>query len=189
MLAVNRTDILTSGPNYPIATFLDNGTERARFTLGGSLAVGTTTANYGVTIASSTASQLSLSAGAGIAQWAFRNAGGNFYLSTTTVQGTATSSLATLSIDGTSGTTSVWALNVLATGANATSTIEGNLNVKGTLKIGANSVYLSESGIFSNTGSSFDLSGSGQNITVANSSLSVGTTTSFIASLTSASIS
>lgn len=44
------------------------------------------------TISSSTASQLSLSDGtAGDSQWTFRNAGGNFYLSTTTVQGVSTS--------------------------------------------------------------------------------------------------
>src|SRR5690606_19009437 len=47
---------------------------------------------------SSTSSQLSLSAGAGISQWTFRNAGGNLYLSTTTVAGTATSTQAALTI-------------------------------------------------------------------------------------------
>ncbi|KND46770.1 MAG: hypothetical protein AB201_03475, partial [Parcubacteria bacterium C7867-006] len=89
-LIVDRTDFPTTGPNFPIATFLSNGTERARFTHGGSLAIGTTTAYYGVTIASSTGPQLSLSDGAGIAQWTFRNAGGNLYAQTTTVAGTAT---------------------------------------------------------------------------------------------------
>jgi hypothetical protein len=52
---------------------------------------------------SSTGSQLALSAGAGLAQWAFRNAGGNFYLSTTTVAGTSTTTLAALSINVTPG--------------------------------------------------------------------------------------
>jgi hypothetical protein len=65
----------------------------------GLVAIGTTTPNYLLTIASATAPQLSLSAGAGISQWAFRNAGGNFYLGTTTVAGTATSSVSALSIN------------------------------------------------------------------------------------------
>lgn len=65
-----------------------------------SIAIGTTTSYYyTVTIASSTQAQLSLSAGAGLAQWAFRNAGGNFYLATTTVAGTATSSVSAFSIN------------------------------------------------------------------------------------------
>jgi hypothetical protein len=54
-------------------------------------------------ISASGNAQLSLSAGAGFAQWAFRNAGGNFYLATTTTDGTATSSLSALSILGASG--------------------------------------------------------------------------------------
>jgi hypothetical protein len=78
----------------------------------GQVGVGTSTVssvnNYQLTISSSTASQLSLSADAGIAQWAMRNAGGNFYLSTTTVDGTATTSISALEISGTGfGTTTV----------------------------------------------------------------------------------
>ncbi len=53
-----------------------------------------------LTVASSTASQLSLSAGAGLAQWTMRNAGGNLYFSTTTVAGTATTSTAALTLQG-----------------------------------------------------------------------------------------
>lgn len=67
-----------------------------------SMAIGTSTISNAMsatlTLASSTASQLSLSAGAGLAQWAFRNAGGNLYFATTTVAGTATSSVAALEI-------------------------------------------------------------------------------------------
>jgi hypothetical protein len=64
----------------------------------GSVGIGTTTPMWALTIASTTGSQLSLSAGAGIAQWTFRNAGGNLYLSTTTVSGTATSTMPALTI-------------------------------------------------------------------------------------------
>lgn len=64
------------------------------------LLVGTSTAsNYQLTIASSTAPQLSLSASGGFAQWIMRNAGGLFYLATTTTAGTATSSVSALSIN------------------------------------------------------------------------------------------
>lgn len=52
---------------------------------------GTSTAgNFGVTISTSTAPQLSLSAGTGIPQWTFRNAGGNLYIGPTNTTGTAT---------------------------------------------------------------------------------------------------
>ena len=65
---------------------------------------GTSTAgNFGVTIATSTAPQLSLSAGSGIAQWVMRNAGGNLYLATTTVAGSATSTPSAFTILGASG--------------------------------------------------------------------------------------
>ncbi|MFZ2484767.1 MAG: hypothetical protein WAW81_02415, partial [Minisyncoccia bacterium] len=65
--------------------------------------IGTSTPMYQLTVASSTGPQLSLSDSAGIAQWAFRNAGGNLYFATTTVAGTATTTLAALTIIGSSG--------------------------------------------------------------------------------------
>ncbi|MDO8728833.1 MAG: hypothetical protein Q7K26_02955, partial [bacterium] len=61
--------------------------------------IGTTTPTWLLNPTSATAPQLSLSAGAGVSQWAFRNAGGNLYLATTTVAGTATSSVSSLSIN------------------------------------------------------------------------------------------
>lgn len=69
----------------------------------GRLGIGTSTPTWLLNPYSASASQLALSAGAGIAQWAFRNAGGNLYLATTTVAGTATSSPSALSIIGDSG--------------------------------------------------------------------------------------
>jgi len=51
---------------------------------------------------STTLPQLALSAGAGIAQWTMRNAGGSLFLATTTVAGTATTSISALSILNTS---------------------------------------------------------------------------------------
>jgi disulfide bond formation protein DsbB len=65
--------------------------------------ISTTTPYYNLTVASTTGPQLSLSAGAGIAQWVQRNAGGNLYFATTTVAGTATTTVAAFSILGTSG--------------------------------------------------------------------------------------
>src|SRR6185295_3709706 len=65
----------------------------------GLVGVGTSTPSWLLTIASSTSAQLALSAGAGISQWTFRNAGGNLYFATTTTAGTATSSVSALTID------------------------------------------------------------------------------------------
>lgn len=66
----------------------------------GANAMGTSTVGqYGLTVASSTKPQLSLSAGAGVSQWVMRNAGGLFYLATTTVAGTATSTVSAFSIN------------------------------------------------------------------------------------------
>ncbi len=91
------------------------------------IGVGTSTPEYGITIATSTKSQLALSAGAGIAQWAFRNAGGNLYLSTTTVLGTATTSISALEIAGDGfGTTTLRGLSILG---QATSTSNVGFNI------------------------------------------------------------
>ena len=68
-----------------------------------SMLIGTTTGLYSLTISTTTAPQLSLSSGAGLAQWIFRNAGGNLYLATTTVAGNATTTTSALTIIGSSG--------------------------------------------------------------------------------------
>lgn len=66
--------------------------------------LGTTTMGLGtLTVASTTGPQLTLSSGAGNAQWTMRNAGGNLYIATTTLAGTATSSPTGISILGSSG--------------------------------------------------------------------------------------
>ncbi|MDO8728342.1 MAG: SdiA-regulated domain-containing protein, partial [bacterium] len=79
--------------------FNTNSTEKVRINSSGNVGIGTTTPTWLLNPSSATASQLALSAGAGISQWAFRNAGGNLYFATTTVAGTATSSLSALTID------------------------------------------------------------------------------------------
>lgn len=96
-------------------------TEKLRIRGDGTVGIGTTTPFYRLTLASTTQPQLSLSAGAGLAQWTMRNAGGNFYLSTTTVAGTSTTTLAALAINGTTGalslgTTTAGTLKVAADG-------------------------------------------------------------------------
>lgn len=91
-------------PANDIFAIYTNGLERFRADDGtGRSAFGTTTPALGIlTLASSTGSQLVLSDGsAGDAQWTMRNAGGNFYLSTTTVAGTATTSPSAFTINGT----------------------------------------------------------------------------------------
>ncbi len=102
-------------------------TEYFRVNRSGYVGIGTTTPTNKLTVADATASQLTLSAGAGISQWAFRNAGGNLYLSTTTVAGTATSSIAALEISGSGfGTTTVRGLNI---SGQATSTSNVGWNI------------------------------------------------------------
>jgi hypothetical protein len=84
----------------------------------GNVGIGTTTPQWLLNPYSATASQLSLSAGAGISQWAFRNAGGNLYFATTTIDGTATTTTSALTIIGSTGnvgigtTTPAWKLTV-----------------------------------------------------------------------------
>lgn len=65
----------------------------------GRLGLGTTTPTWLLNLASASAPQLALSAGAGSPQWTMRNAGGNLYFATTTVAGTATSSPAALTLN------------------------------------------------------------------------------------------
>lgn len=62
--------------------------------------IGTTspTSPFLLNVSTTTTSQLSLAAGAGIPQWTFRSVGGNLYISTSTVAGTATTSVAALSL-------------------------------------------------------------------------------------------
>lgn len=65
------------------------------------MAIGTSTAySYQLTVASSTAPQLALSERAGVAQWTMRNNGGNLSISTTTIAGTATTSIDALRLVG-----------------------------------------------------------------------------------------
>ena len=73
-------------------------TIRTRLTAQTSIGAATTTVTYPLESFSSSAPQFALSAGGGLAKWAFRNAGGSLYLSTTTVAGNATSSMSALSI-------------------------------------------------------------------------------------------
>lgn len=64
------------------------------------LAISTTTnpSLYPVTAYSATLPQFALSAGAGLTQWTMRNAGGDLFIATTTVAGTATTSTAALTL-------------------------------------------------------------------------------------------
>ncbi len=83
------------------ATIVATSTQHNGFILDryGRLGVGTTTPVIStVVLASTTNPQLSLSAGGGIAQWVFRNAGGSLFFSTTTVAGTATTTTSAFSI-------------------------------------------------------------------------------------------
>jgi len=124
----------TSGTSGGTVTLATNANTRVMTLTNGLVGVGTTTPVYNLTIASTTAPQLALSAGADVAQWTFRNAGGDFFLSTTTVAGTATTTTSALTIIGSTGnvgvaTTSPWrTLSVVGTMAinGLTSSTAGN---------------------------------------------------------------
>jgi hypothetical protein len=95
----------------------------------GNIGIGTSSPVFGLTAYSATAPQFALSAGANTAQWTFRNAGGNFYLATSTLDGTATTSTSALSIAGSGfGTTTVTGLNI---NAQATTTSNVGMNITG----------------------------------------------------------
>lgn len=80
------------------------------------MAVGTSTGYLlgAFTSASSTGPQLALSAGGGLSQWVFRNTGSSLLIATTTVAGSATSTVSALSIDQ-NGTTTVQNLHMNGT--------------------------------------------------------------------------
>jgi hypothetical protein len=81
----------------PSLQFNTASAERMRLTSTGLLGIGTTTPTHKLTLTDATAPQLSLSAGAGINQWVFRNEGG--YLAIATSTHAATSSVSALRID------------------------------------------------------------------------------------------
>ncbi|MDO8729280.1 MAG: NYN domain-containing protein, partial [bacterium] len=105
------------------------GTARNFNFTGGNVGIGTTTPTWLLNPTSATASQLALSAGAGFSQWAFRNAGGNLYFATTTVAGTATSSLSALTIDS-NGNVGVATTSPVAGFAVATHCVTGDTKLR-----------------------------------------------------------
>ena len=136
----------------------------------GNVGIGTTTPTWLLNPSSATASQLALSSGAGFSQWAFRNAGGNLYIATTTVAGTATSSMSALTINPNGflgiGTTTPGTFLSIGNGANfinlsptATSTFGSGINIK--------------SGCFSINGTCVGGAGGGNTKTVVTESCSL----------------
>lgn len=145
----NDAGFITSTGVYPINSIITSNSFGALIATGTQLTVGnllaTTTTGWSIflndgvgigtsspsspfllNLSSSTVSQLSLGVGASVAQWVFRNAGGNFYLSTSTVAGTSTTSIAAFAINGSTGTTTLRGLDIQAF---ATSTSNVGFNI------------------------------------------------------------
>src|SRR6185295_15238889 len=123
----NSGNLMATGTQLTVGNLIATTTATSFFL--GKVGIGTTTPYYSLTVSSTTGSQLALSAGGGLAQWAFRNAGGNFYLGTTTVAGTATTSISALEISGSGfGTTTLRGLNI---SGQATSTSNVGFNTTG----------------------------------------------------------
>jgi hypothetical protein len=134
----------------------------------GSFGIGTSTPFYALTVASTTGPQLALSAGAGLAEWTLRNAGGNFYLSTTTVQGTATTTLPALTILNSNGY-----VGVGATAPRTALDLVANANNAGILSLqNTNSGGYSAADVYDSAGTKqagFGWGNSGVTATFANS--------------------
>ena len=153
--------VSTSGTGSNDAVYIKGGTSGgttiASFfgagTYAGKVGIATTTPSYPLSVYAANTPQLSLSSGAGLAQWTFANEGGNLYFATTTVAGNATSSpVAGLTIlnngnIGISNTSPAYKLDVtgighftglvdaayfVATSSTATSTFGGFIDVNGT---------------------------------------------------------
>ncbi len=145
---VNQSSMLhiaSTSANFKLKVDDAPGTNLFSVLEGGYTTIATTTANYPLTSFSATAPQLALSAGAGIAQWTQRNAGGNLYFATTSVAGTATTSISAFEIAGDGfGTTTLRGLNI---DAQATSTSDVGFNITtGCFAIGGTCIGGSGSG-------------------------------------------
>jgi hypothetical protein len=129
---VNYIHALTAGSSL---SFNVNGNATANGSMviksDGNVGIGTTTPQYLLTPYSATAPQLSLSAGGGLSQWTMRNAGGNLYISTTTVAGTATTSTSALTIlnNGNVGVGTTAPGGLLQLGTGNTATVSSKLSI------------------------------------------------------------
>lgn len=116
VLASNLVLQAGSGGSGSNMDFVTDATTRARLNVMG-FGIGTTTPRWLLQLATTTAPQLTLTAGATDNHWSFSNAGGTFYLSTSSPTTFATSSTAALAINvngnvGISSSTPTYKLDV-----------------------------------------------------------------------------
>ncbi|MBA3732859.1 DUF5011 domain-containing protein [Patescibacteria group bacterium] len=128
----------------------------------GYMGIGTGTPQWLLNLSTSTAPQLALSAGANFGQVTFRNDGTNFYISSTTVAGTATTSISALEI---------------ALGGFGTTTIRG-LNISGFATSTSNVGFNITTGCYAIGGTCLSAGGGGvTSVTAGNSTLTISPTT------------
>ncbi|MBY0539756.1 DUF5011 domain-containing protein, partial [Patescibacteria group bacterium] len=96
LLSVNPNALTTGVPAFVVGSSTATNFIVAQ---SGNVGIGTTTPQWPLSVFSATGPQLALSEGTGESQWTFRSVNGNLYIATTTIAGTATSTVPQLTIN------------------------------------------------------------------------------------------
>lgn len=123
------TTLIATTSDLTVSSLLATSTKGWSIFLNDGVQIGTSTplSPFVFVVASSTAPQISLSAGAGFSQWVLRNGSGEFALATSSIDGLSTTSISALTVSSSGfGTTTVTGLNITG---QATSTSNVGINI------------------------------------------------------------